>query len=124
MENIIKILLKNSPHTYILPSSFNADTWQTFKRDYSFVIENLINKAISEGRNHVTIFIKQLPSLSDNIKELKSFMCCGNYSENPTVIEWNQRRDEAKNFFTGACISELDGLGFIKKVLNVKIISK
>jgi hypothetical protein len=60
-----------------------------------------------------TIFVDDLPKLSDSLSELKSFM---NSVRFMSVLDWNARREEAKSFFTYQVISELDGSGYIKKL--------
>jgi hypothetical protein len=51
---------------------------------------------------------------SNDLERCKEFMCM-NYLRN--VQDWNNRREEAKNYFTEQCISQLDASGFINQIL-------
>lgn len=120
MKNLVIRLDEERP-SYILPDGMTGQDWTTFKRDYEYFIAKEIALARVNKKVLCTIDMSALPELYDNLTTLKGFMKVA--IENPykgqmfTSFEWNSRREEAKQFFTAPCISELDASGFIKKPL-------
>ncbi len=118
MKNLTIILV--TPPLYILPIGMNGIEWRQFKRDYSFILEKFMNNAIVEKKHDVIIDLDSLQVLIDDFEKLKSFMTDSEkftVTKKMSVIEWNHRRFLAKYIFTTPCILELDGSGFIKKVV-------
>lgn len=102
--------------SYKLPDSLYGLEWAKFKGDYQYFIEKAMWEGKAANKLSVTIDIDKLPVLSDDLKALKSFMDL-TPGQKYSMVQWNQRRDEAKGFFTQPCISELDASGYIKKLV-------
>jgi hypothetical protein len=113
----LTILLMKVPYQFVLPKNMIGQQWSDFKRDYNFLIQREVTVAKQNNKPSVTIDIDKLPALSGDLPALKSFMDLRLVPQHKMSIAlWNQRREEAKSFFTFPCISELDASGYIKKL--------
>jgi hypothetical protein len=118
MKNLIINFTKGF-FEYVLPDGMNGAEFRKFKVDYFYVIEREVMKAKAEGvKESLVINMDTLPQLADDLNALKSFMTDAVSRDWLTVQEWNQRREEAKGFFTAPCIQELDASGYIKKLVK------
>jgi hypothetical protein len=115
---ILKVIIKSFPYIYNVPEAMFGIEWTKFKFDYQFHIEKAISEAQKLGRGVAIIDIEKLPVLSENLKELKSFMDIAAPGQQYTVSQYNSRREEAKNFFTFPCICEMDASGYIKQLIK------
>jgi hypothetical protein len=113
----LTILLNAQSISYKLPDNLYGTDWINFKNDYLFHIQKAITEGRTAGKLSVTIDIDKLPVLSNDLKALKSFMNL-TPGEKYSIVQWNQRRDEAKNFFTQPCISEMDASDYIKQFVK------
>jgi microsomal dipeptidase-like Zn-dependent dipeptidase len=117
MKNLT-IDLSKGCFQYVLPDGMSGEEFKNFKRDYFYVIEREVMKAKNEGKASIVINMENLPQLADDLKALKSFMDADLTNTFYTVQLWNQKREEAKGFFTAPCIQELDASGYIKKLVK------
>ena len=97
---------------YELSTDTSTDDMKRFKYDHHYLFVACIHEVMTT-RKRKTIFVDDLPKLSDSLNDLKAFM---NTVRFQSVLDWNQRREEAKAFFTFQVIDELDGSGYIKKL--------
>jgi hypothetical protein len=117
MKNLT-IDLSKGCFQYVLPDGMSGEEFRKFKTDYFYVVEREVMKAKNEGKEKVIIDMDKLPQLTDDLKALKDFMQPVQDVFIGQIVTWNQRREEAKGFFTAPCIQELDASGYIKKFVK------
>jgi hypothetical protein len=112
----ITIFLENNKPVYDLSVDVSTDDYKFYKLNYKYSLEKILTRLIKGESTKEVIHLDTLPVLSDSLEKLKEFIMRS--EKTISIIEWNERREAAKNYFTFPVICELDASGLIKKIVR------